>query len=993
MAEVVGAIAAVGFAGALVQLAEFSYKLLQRMTSVRSRIAPEHARTFREIEDQMPLLLSIIERIRARANANSIGETDKLALGKATDGCYDQVKRLDALLNDLFSARDASRAQQMWKAMTSLRKERRFALIQQALEHYKSTLALYLALGTLSRTNIDLSDPEQDLRYHVPSVQVSRFVGREVALVDMSQKLAPPAEPVASPRVAVALGMGGVGKTQLVLEYCRRAFTSRRFSAVFWADASTPTALSHSFASISDFLPGGRKAFVDIAARISFAKTTLGRCDEPWLFVYDNFDQPGTFRKTPIQDYFPIGANGAIVVISRHAEAQRLGPTIQLETMSEDEGLDLLLRRSGLEFDPQNMLEGRNIVQRLGCLPLAIDQAGAYISARNLGLQPFIDHYNERKMAVLKHTPEIWEYKKRLGDAVDDSALNVFTTWEMSFQQVGIDDVQKYKKTHFLTVAAFLDNQDVSEDLFRINFESSRYPPDWMDIFSTDSEWDKYKFEDVLVELRNLSLIQSLDQRNQEICRFSLHPLVQDWLKLRRNDLSRQRFTKETIFMLTTYLSESHIDHYSLDTRQVTLSHLDACIKNDSEYLQEGDNLGTGSFRLSATRFASFYKRQARYKESKTLCQRVLDATEKELGPTGPDTLKAVSKLGNIYTKEGQYGEAESFYLRALGGQEKELGPDHPDTLQTVLDVASIYFKKGQYDHAKPLFERALGAYERTLGAKHLRTLWSAMNLGMVLKKQGDYERAKLLYQRAVEGQETELGAEHPETLKTVMNMASASLDQGDYDMAESLSKRVVAGREKHLGRDHPNTLRGLWNLARVYSATGQYELSGSLYNRALSGQEEQLGPDHPFTMKTVKDLARLRHLEKRLDDAESYYKRAIQGLRDKSGYNHPNTLSSISGLANVYQDRGQFSDAQDLFNTALAGQEGQLGKDHPDTLRTKRDLGRLYAKQGQLKSAVLCVSFAFQGLEKALGSNHRDTQNCLKLLDEVRHAQLQAMA
>ena len=172
--------------------------------------------------------------------------------------------------------------------------------------------------------------------------------------------------------------MGGLGKTRFGLEYCRRASTSQRFRAIFWADASTPTALSHSIANISEFLPGSRKAFVDIAARTSFVKVTLSRWSEPWLLVYDNFNLPGLFRKTPLQDYFPVSANGAIVVISRHAEAERLGPTIRLETMFEDEGLDLLLRRSGLDMDPGSAREGRNIVQRLGYLPLAIDHVGKY---------------------------------------------------------------------------------------------------------------------------------------------------------------------------------------------------------------------------------------------------------------------------------------------------------------------------------------------------------------------------------------------------------------------------------------------------------------------------------------------------------------------------------------------------------------------------------------------------------------------------------------
>ena len=426
------AVIAVGFAGALVQLAEFSYKLLKRMINVRSRIAPEYAKSFREIENQLPLLLSIVDRLRGRVNTHRISEADEQALTRTVDGCHDQVRRLDTLLDNVFP-QNTSRLQQIWRAMKSLRKAKRFMLVQKALENYKSTLTLYLALESRSRVGPEISSSDRYVQYHVPSVHVSRFVGRKGPIVDMGQKLGPPVEPSASPRIAVVLGMGGLGKTQFVLEYCQRAFTSRRFSAVFWADASSPTSLSRSFASLSGFLSGPRKDFADPNASITFVKGILSKWPEPWLLVYDNFDQPGMFRETPIHDYFPAGSNGSIVVISRHAEAERLGSTIELEVLSEDEGLDLLLRRSGLDTNSERAIEGRSIVRRLGSLPLAIDQAGAYISARKIEFQDFMNHFNERKAAVLKHTPEFWEYKKNFSDKSNDSALDVFTTWEMLF--------------------------------------------------------------------------------------------------------------------------------------------------------------------------------------------------------------------------------------------------------------------------------------------------------------------------------------------------------------------------------------------------------------------------------------------------------------------------------------------------------------------------------------------------------------------------------
>ena len=984
IAAMAEAIAAVNLVGALVQVTEFGYKLLKRLIEVHLRVTPEYAKPFREIENQVPLLLSVLERIRSKLDGHGLNEADELALKRTIDGCREQITRLNALLDLVFPLPDASRLQRMWKAVTNMRKERKFSLIQQALEYYKTTLTLHLALESRNGADRGICSLNQSALYHAPSVQVSRFVGRDIALADISQKLSRPLEPPVGPQIVVILGMGGLGKTQLVLEYCRRAFDSHRFNGIFWTDASRPVALANSFANLSEVLPSARNVFSDVETKIKSVKAILSRWSEPWLLIFDNFDRPALFRETPIQDYFPAGLNGAIVIISRHADVARLGPTIILDIMSEEE-CKSLLRRSGVELNSANDTQGRVIMQKLGYLPLAIDQAGAYIGGRKLDLGHFMDHYNRRRIEVLNHTPDLWEYRKWRDDTESESAISLFTTWEMSFQQIGLDESGKRNKTHFLTVSAFLNNQNVPEGLFRAMFESTRYPPDWMDIFSTDDQWDPYKFEDVLVELRNLSLLQSLDHNNQGSGKFSLHPLVQDWLKLRQSDFSRQRFTKEAMNMLTTYLDDSQIDRRPLDTRHDTLSHLDACVQNDLEYLHTGDNLGTGLFRLSATRFASYYKRQARYKESKTLWQRVLNAAENENGPRGPDTLEAVSKLGNLYSKEGKYPEAESSYTRALSGREQILGNDHPHTLESVLDLATVYFKQGHYEAAEPLFERSLIAYERTQGVSNLRTLWSAMNLGMVLKKQARYERANALYQRAMEGQEQLLGLDHPETLKTVMNLASARLDQGDFKTAESLAKQVIKGREKNLGPDHPNTLRSLWNLARVHSATGQFDMADSLFLRALAGQEEQLGPNHPFTMKTVKDLAHLRYRQNRLDDAERLYKRAIQGLRIGTGQDHPSTLSAMSGLANVYLHKGDLPLAQELFNDALAGQRKRLGFGHPESLRTRRDLGKLYTKQERFKYAEEMLVSAYEGLEKILGLTHTDTQDCLHNLDLVR--------
>lgn len=147
--------------------------------------------------------------------------------------------------------------------------------------------------------------------------------------------------------------------------------------------------------------------------------------------VFDNFGQPDKFQR--IADFFPQGETGSIIVTRRHGDSERLGTPIRLTIMTEDEGLELLLRQSRLEETEENVITGKPVIQRLGYLPLAIDQAGAYISVRKLALKLFVKHYEDRREAVLKHTPSLWEYRRRMDEYTDEISLSAFTTWELSF--------------------------------------------------------------------------------------------------------------------------------------------------------------------------------------------------------------------------------------------------------------------------------------------------------------------------------------------------------------------------------------------------------------------------------------------------------------------------------------------------------------------------------------------------------------------------------
>src|SRR5436305_1381917 len=157
---------------------------------------------------------------------------------------------------------------------------------------------------------------------------------------------------------------------------------------------------------------------------------------------------------------------------------------------------------------------------------------------------------------------------------------------------------------------------------------------------------------------------------------FSLHPLIQDWMKLRLDPRARQDYTIEAIAILSRYIDKS--GRLALRTKQTILSHLDSVLENDGIYLVQGPKLGELSLKAPTLTFASFCIDQGRYKEAERLYERALKGREEQLGPEHPDTLRTVEGLAIIYANQYQY--AEPLYERALKGRGEEMKPGHPHT-------------------------------------------------------------------------------------------------------------------------------------------------------------------------------------------------------------------------------------------------------------------------------------------------------------------------
>jgi len=676
--------------------------------------------------------------------------------------------------------------------------------------------------------------------------------------------------------------MGGAGKTQLALEYCQRMKNLRRFRAIFWLDASSRNTLYSSIETAAKQLLPDR-VFDNPDAAVASVNDVLSRWSERWLLVFDNLDNPEDLPG--IVSFFPASHHGSILITSRHAGSKELGQSIELDRMEKEEGLQLLLHSSKGDTDELDAAE--EILSLLGNLPLGIDQARAYISKRRLGLRAFVTEYERRKESVMQETPRFWQYRRML-PGKEETPLSLLTTWEMSLPLLGAGE-QAAELEKVITLLAFFNPVNINERLFSNVADDGNPTTSPMSIFKEDGRWNHLKFEDAIVKMQELSLLQFSHSDENEIT-ISLHSMVSEWLRIRLDKSSQPTFLTAAISHLEYHLCSIGCSDHKI--RQEGQAHLDTIWRGVESF-----NLGD-HFLNACIIFGIFYRNQGRHKDSELMFNRAL-----ALGPEHTSTLDAVDNLWNLCNAQACLKDVELIYSHALAGRENVLGPEHPSTLDTVNNLGALYDVQGRHKDAEMMYNRALAGFEKVLGPENTSMLVIVNNLGLLYVAQGRHNDAEMMYNRALAGFEKVLGPENTSTLDTVNNLGLLYSAQGRHNDAEMMYNRALAGFGKVLGPENTSTLDTINNLGLLYSAQGRHTDAEMMYNRALAGFGKVLGPDHTSTLDTVNKLGALYDAQGRHTDAEMMYNRALAGYQKAWGPDHTSTLTTVNDLANLYKN------------------------------------------------------------------------------------------
>ncbi|KAK6379476.1 hypothetical protein LTS17_006394 [Exophiala oligosperma] len=806
----------------------------------------------------------------------------------------------------------------------------------------------------------------------------------------------------------VLQGLGGMGKTQLAIEYTRRHI--RSYSAIFWLNANDTESLSKSLQGIVRQILKIHPSTVELAG-VEFDgdfKQILAAIvawleipgNTRWLLIYDDLQslEDDSSEDVLIRRLLPGSDHGSVIFTTRSANIWSIGPVIRVSRLSKVEhSLEILLRASGRTSTQKDMMDDDAIalVHALSGSPLALSTAGAYFEKTSTSYRDYLRLYRET-LADLQT-----EY--RLSDSYLERPL--YTTWQISHNRI---QQQNPFSANVLKLWAYFDPHDLWFELLRHGRSTNQL---WIEEMTRD----ELEFEETLRLLHAFSLVEPSSLHDQygwsghtmpiSVHRWTTSVLNKEWDEslaqlaltcvalevpstdedswwIRQRRLLQHAGRLERFIvagkMKTTRMEWALSRLGGLFAQQGMLAEAEAMYERA---LQGQESLGEQQTLIIATisSLGSVYANRGRLAEAERMFCRALQGYKEASGESS--TLETFINLGNVYADQGKLAEAERMYIRALQGYEETLGPEHTSTLSTVNNLGNVYADQGKLVEAEGMYIRVLQGYEKALGPEHTSTLSTVNNLGLLYADQGKLAEAERLYIRALQGYKETLGSEHTSTLSTVNNLGNVYADQGKLAEAEGMYIQVLQGYKKALGPEHTSTLSTVNNLGLLYANQGKLAEAERMYIRALQGYEETLGPEHTSTLSTVNNLGLLYANQGKLVEAEQMYLQALQAKEKALGKDHTSTLDTLNNLGSLYTGQGRLEKAAAMQQEVLSKRQQILGMEHPDTISAMNNLANTLTEQGRLENAAAMQQEVLSKRQRILGMEHPDTISAMNNL------------
>ena len=806
------------------------------------------------------------------------------------------------------------------------------------------------------------------------------FTGRESILERLHNGLTGDGTAVVLARAVY--GLGGVGKTQVALEYAHRFKAD--YELVWWIDAEQPLEISLALTELAGRLGlptsdnAGESA---LAALEELRRDIVGR----WLLIFDNAEDPGD-----LGPFLPTGS-GHIIITSRNQAWTRHAEPVELEVFSPRESTAHLMRHIP-SLDPR---EAAKVSLALGNLPLAIEQAAAWLAETGMPASLYAEWIETQATSALGMNKPL------------DYAKPVAAAWNLSFSRLR---ERSPASVRLLQILAFCSPDPIAPTLL--------YSKAMLDCLRPhDETLTQPLMVSLLIKEVNRFALLKVDQGNGSV---RIHRLVQAVIRSQMNEEEQVEARHQVHGILSgARPSQGEADDpTNWSTYDIIWPHLGPSLA------EECDDPRTRQLLIDWVRYQW---RHGEFESCLNLARRLEKLWRHHLGPDDPQTLRLQFHIGNVLRTQGRFRESRELDAFVLERQRAVLGPDHLYTLMTANGLAADLRALGDFQKALASDRVTYDKFKEWFGEDHERTLAAAHNLGCSLRLVGDPSAARRLDEVTLYRQRRILGPKHAHTLLFEATLALDLRAAGAFRESVTLLRgtlekyREVLGKDKFdslytaaslaislrkageqaeamiLSRDTRELYRQRYgsdvsgnqlcalNLSADYAAVGDIPQALDLVRGVKAAYQADLGEDHPNTLVAANNLACCLRRNGQVREALALISDTLARMRRKLGENHPLTLSCAVNLANCHGDSGDPQSAESLLRETSALLREVLGRDHPDTLVCDGNLAVTLRQAGRTGEAEQQRRQTIESISRVLGPQHPDE----KLLRDWRRTDL----
>lgn len=770
------------------------------------------------------------------------------------------------------------------------------------------------------------------------------------------------------------------------------------------------------------------RSFLEIAQGIDIPASTwqeairgIANLKNTWLLVLDNCDDPDI----DYLDYFPEGAFGVIIMTTRNNECQQYATTksVALDGLSGGDSKDLLLKATCLpraEYSIHDK-DAQIVAKLLQSHPLALIQAGAYVSRGHCSLADYPSVYEQQRGRLLSYRPR--QAQSRYKD--------VYTTFEISANSLKNSNSSTHRDAlQLLPILAVCGSSHLPLSLFEQGWAHARkFRSDLADDEVDDEYlcrltqwhfnhlppffpgasgiWDQSRLVEAVSILRSFSLVStSLYNGHLHV---SMHALVQAWARDRQNDTQQHETWLQMASVAAFALSD--IGNLSQKFLRQLQTHIEALaswepakmfaqerpklickiLVNVGVYLRQMraetklallldkvfthlhldimkvEPAWTGLYQLAAECFDLHCK----HDKVISILEQVVDIRRQSLPATHPSIMNSESTLASAYKDVGRIKEAVALLEHAVSIGKRALPEDDPYLLISQHVLATAYHSNGDVKKAIALLEHVVQAEARTLAEDDPSRLTSQYGLANAYHVYGDFEKAIVLLEHVVKIERGTLAEDHPDRLVSQHELASIYYAKGDVEKAIALLEHVVKVRERVLAEDHHDQLTSQYVLASAYHSNGDVEKAIALLEHMVEVERRTLAEDDSSRLESQHLLVRVYHTNGDLGKAITLLEYLV-GIQERTQTTDgAGSLSAKVELGRLYGKHGDIEQAILQLKKVVNIRKRVLAQDDPIRLRAQRYLATYLWEVGEHHAAHTMMTEVVQVQRKTLRKDH----------------------